>query len=1233
MKFTTIIGSILATSSLVVGCAQAHSNRIAPRSPETGSGSIQFKATEVETPWSERHKADQIHNEYGSVRTIVDETNRAFVYTRAYIFTPRPDDNANQDAPSDRQIRVAVQSFFGQENIEAMVSTSESSLSLWVEKETYQAATKTLNKRVIALEDEGICTVAIRALDTGKQHRSVGCSNAVMLEIEPISSPNQPPAMVNASVNPGLTSLSSADPMGIKEFRDNVLSVIPNVRIDGSSVTVGIIDTGITLAHPAFLGDGGKSRIKRIIDVTKKNSIFLPTQTHFTARRPEESSQYYSEKDVLLIDTETLLTGDSFWPPDGRTRYKLEGFPIRIEEKEQDKILQCTACRLGFLREDSLNYGDFNGNGRTDDVVTVILLDAMASENLQILLAWTDGDFRKSNSITDWNHSKQAMKVGREEVGFLINRTGSKNTDVADMFQVSLVGIDPYDHGTHIAGIIAGKGLAADTNGFSLNGIAENCNLIVAKACVDNSQCDYLPALQSLVAEGVDIINMSIGSLVSYNDSYQPAAMETDRILAKGSSILVVSAGNSGPGPNTVGVPATAKSAVAVGAAYSNEMLFNQFRWTSGELGGEDEFFPFHFSARGPTLDGGLKPDLIAVGSALSAAHLDGAGKQGLVTQWGTSMAAPNVSGAYALLLDAARKYNAQNPNSTIRTDKTVIQQALLDSARLLRGSSNLAEQGRGMPFLPEAWRLLVAASKGENSASLQTQTVVHVPARIYGHDYSGMAWVGETPLTGKGIVHSRFDKRTIYEVLIERQLALTELRSKEEMASLETQLITSSDLYELQIAYLDSETDWMGVNVGQQLDSCSLQPTSAGTVRVFGRGVYRHEANGALAGDGASRIVICFDPNHLLKMKPGKHTALIKGYRVERARRVSSLASFAIPVFLDLPDDPTAQEIAEPIKVSGEVRSFGVNEYLFKIPKNALWLDIELSLQGDSCGGLTPALYAPPHNNVLPTNLELFSCWAYGNRTSRNSTYRQHVERPPSGAWSLLLIGSFVAPTSRYSIRLDYGMARGIPENLKLEEAGSFVFEVIANTSSRIPLTAGTILSLNGAQKTIHQQLEPHRHNFVRISPIEGIGEFDKLNVATRQSNGVDIDLTMLGCTSEAMDNCTILGQSAGPTDREEVGFLFDSNLQYYARIETPFADRDFEAEIIVTTLLKNPLQTPAKIEAVGNSYRLDYQLSNEQAALLLAPVLSADISLQLSGSLTIMGSDGIPVFNIPLK
>ncbi len=113
--------------------------------------------------------------------------------------------------------------------------------------------------------------------------------------------------------------------------------------------------------------------------------------------------------------------------------------------------------------------------------------------------------------------------------------------------------------------------------------------------------------------------------------------------------------------------PGTSGEVIAVGA-YANMEIFPGIE--QGDL--------LPFSSRGPTIDGRIKPDLVAPGITYSTSH---AGIDGRAIGAGTSLSAPVVAGAVALYLE-------KHPTATNRE----IREALFASARRDRFTSTFGE-------------------------------------------------------------------------------------------------------------------------------------------------------------------------------------------------------------------------------------------------------------------------------------------------------------------------------------------------------------------------------------------------------------------------------------------------------------------------------------------------------------------------------------------------------------
>jgi subtilisin family serine protease len=190
--------------------------------------------------------------------------------------------------------------------------------------------------------------------------------------------------------------------------------------------------------------------------------------------------------------------------------------------------------------------------------------------------------------------------------------------------------VDRFGHGTHVAATIA-------SHDAKYRGVAPDARLLDAKVCDVNGRCPASRVIEGLrwaAEQGAQVVNMSL----AYPDSegLDPMEAAIEELSARNGMLFVVSAGNSGA-RGTLGSPGTTDAALTVGAVERNDTLAS-------------------FSSRGPRSgDGGIKPDITAPGVDIVAAR-SAQGHAGTpvddkhVALSGTSMAAPHVAGAAALL-------------------------------------------------------------------------------------------------------------------------------------------------------------------------------------------------------------------------------------------------------------------------------------------------------------------------------------------------------------------------------------------------------------------------------------------------------------------------------------------------------------------------------------------------------------------------------------------------------
>ena len=233
--------------------------------------------------------------------------------------------------------------------------------------------------------------------------------------------------------------------------------------------------------------------------------------------------------------------------------------------------------------------------------------------------------------------------------------------------------IDSYGHGTHVAGIVAGTGAAAQGDA-DMSGVAPGASIANLKIA-DTHQgvtcsvpCDFGWEMNALVAYeyaiehrnddvypgGIRVINNS-WSTFEVDSEVEPIVLIVQAAARKG-IVNVFAAGNDGPDKNTVSQgPNSLEEVITVAASCK-----------SVDSCGEKQIAGF--SSRGPQVDVAAPGDNIYSTAAASVytplgSHSDpngGSDNVYYVGLSGTSMATPHISGIVALMLDANPKLTYQ---------------------------------------------------------------------------------------------------------------------------------------------------------------------------------------------------------------------------------------------------------------------------------------------------------------------------------------------------------------------------------------------------------------------------------------------------------------------------------------------------------------------------------------------------------------------------------------------
>ena len=240
---------------------------------------------------------------------------------------------------------------------------------------------------------------------------------------------------------------------------------------------------------------------------------------------------------------------------------------------------------------------------------------------------------------------------------------------------------DPYGHGTHVAGIIAGSGAYSGDSTFSrhFQGIAAGANLIDLRVLDANgvgTDSRVIAAIQRAIqlksTYNIRVINLSLGRPVFGSYLNDPLCQAVEQAWNAG-IVVVVAAGNHGRidngginGYGTITAPGNDPYAITVGAMKSMATPDRA----------DDRIASY--SSKGPTLyDNVVKPDLLAPGNQLVSTNYSwgfpslyqnyevtkipmsyyaiSGGSNAAIWYFklnGTSMATPVVSGAVAVLLN-----------------------------------------------------------------------------------------------------------------------------------------------------------------------------------------------------------------------------------------------------------------------------------------------------------------------------------------------------------------------------------------------------------------------------------------------------------------------------------------------------------------------------------------------------------------------------------------------------
>lgn len=304
------------------------------------------------------------------------------------------------------------------------------------------------------------------------------------------------------------------------------------------------------------------------------------------------------------------------------------------------------------------------------------------------------------SGITAWHDDLYLTRGKSPRLSQRIAHFKDFTREVSPRLWISEHASDDYGHGTHVAGIVSGNGFDSDG---ARSGIAPGARLVGLKVLDADGHgyvSDVIDAIDYAITikdvYDIRVMNISVASGVFESYDTDLLAQAAKRAVDAG-IVVVAAAGNLGEDENgdvrygLITCPGNAPWVLTVGAA-SHE---------GTKPRGDDTLA--RFSSRGPTrFDRAVKPDLVAYGVGIESLSdpqstfysqypdylLEGTQRtryMPYLSLSGTSMAAPEVTGTVALMLEA-------NPELTPNAVKAILQYTAEERA----GESYFA-QGAGL--------------------------------------------------------------------------------------------------------------------------------------------------------------------------------------------------------------------------------------------------------------------------------------------------------------------------------------------------------------------------------------------------------------------------------------------------------------------------------------------------------------------------------------------------------
>lgn len=488
---------------------------------------------------------------------------------------------------------------------------------------------------------------------------------------------------------------------------------------DGDKLT-GYSDLKNDTEESTLKEEGDPEDIIRVIVELSKSPATLNVEDN---KQPsEEQIQIVKDAQIPIQEQVEEKTGEEVRHTYGNL---INGFSIDVKRKDIEKIKSVNGVE--DIKEANLYYPDMTTAKELTQAIDVWKDYGYKGEGLVISVIDTGIDYtHKDMRLTDLTKAKlnkDNISTGKgeyytEKVPYGYN-FADENNEVVD--------IGGSMHGMHVSGILAANASEEDIkNNNGIQGVAPEAQVLAMKVFSNNQYIegaysdDIIAAIEESVKLGADVINMSLGSSAGYRDSLDPEQIAIKNATDDG-VICVVSAGNeaSSINPNiiegfsdigTVATPGLAADALQVASSDKSQLTMTKMSY---------------FSSWGPTPNLEFAPQITGPGENIYST-LNG---NRYASMSGTSMSAPHVAGATALIIEALK---AKGSKLVGRELVEYVKKTVINTAKILEENTPNNEklpysprrQGAGIIQIKEAINNSVLAVGEDNQSTISLKEI-----------------------------------------------------------------------------------------------------------------------------------------------------------------------------------------------------------------------------------------------------------------------------------------------------------------------------------------------------------------------------------------------------------------------------------------------------------------------------------------------------------------------------